>query len=125
MTGKENTLGRKYDIKQEKQIQESRSNGQSSVTLNERRFSLCRSEGKARVLTTIRHVLQAARNPVDLDDRQANAVAARIELDLRIGASFTRLQTLQLQSLGGALDGRIISYGKHILHLVLFLADSV
>jgi hypothetical protein len=58
------------------------------------------------------HVLQAARTPVDLDDRQANAVAARIELDLRIGAAFTRLQTLQLQTLGEALQNRVISYGR-------------
>lgn len=57
------------------------------------------------------HVINAAQHPVDLDDRQANAVSARIELDLRIGASFTRLQTLQLQSLGEVLADRIISYG--------------
>ena len=58
-----------------------------------------------------RHVIHAAQHPIDLDDRQANAVAARIELDLRIGAAFTRLQTLQLQNLGEALNDRIISYG--------------
>ena len=57
------------------------------------------------------HVIHAAQNPIELDDRQANAVAARIELDLRIGASFTRLQTLQLQGLGAALTDRILSYG--------------
>lgn len=42
------------------------------------------------------HVIQAARNPIDLDEKQAQAVAARIELDLRIGAAFTRMQTLNL-----------------------------
>jgi DNA topoisomerase III len=56
-------------------------------------------------------VLQAARRPAELDEQQANAVAARIELDLRIGAAFTRLQTLQLKRLGGPLAERIISYG--------------
>ena len=66
----------------------------------------------------ISHVLQAARNPVDLDERQANAVAARIELDLRIGAAFTRLQTLQLQTMGGELDGRVISYGRYLLSCI-------
>lgn len=63
-------------------------------------------------LSRIRHVLQAARNPVELDERLANAVSARIELDLRIGASFTRLQTLQLKTLGSLLQDRIISYGE-------------
>ena len=63
------------------------------------------------ILKHTRHVLRAANNPVNLDDRQANAVAARIELDLRLGASFTRLQTLSLQGLGGGLEDRVISYG--------------
>lgn len=57
------------------------------------------------------HVLQAARSPVELDEFQANAVAARIELDLRIGAAFTRLQTLQLQAVSAILKDKIISYG--------------
>ncbi|KAL1971071.1 hypothetical protein VTN77DRAFT_22 [Rasamsonia byssochlamydoides] len=69
------------------------------------------------------HVLQAARSPVDLDERQANAVAARIELDLRIGAAFTRLQTLQLQSLGEALKDRIISYGSCQFPTLGFVVD--
>ena len=64
------------------------------------------------ILTHCSHVIHAAQHPIDLDDRQANAVAARIELDLRIGAAFTRLQTLQLQNLGEALQDRILSYGR-------------
>lgn len=44
------------------------------------------------------HVLQAANSPIDLDFRQAEAVDARIEIDLRIGAAFTRFQTLLLQA---------------------------
>lgn len=39
-------------------------------------------------------------------------MATRIELDLRIGAAFTRLQTLQLKSLGDLLSDKIISYGS-------------
>lgn len=68
---------------------------------------------RARFSNTERaHVIQAAHNPINLDERQANAVAARIELDLRIGASFTRLQTLQLQTVTDKLAEQIISYGK-------------
>lgn len=58
------------------------------------------------------HVLRAAREPVELDEWQANAVAARIELDLRIGAAFTRLQTLQLQAVVAVLKEKVISYGR-------------
>lgn len=39
-------------------------------------------------------------------------MAARIELDLRIGAAFTRLQTLQLQTVVAALKEKVISYGR-------------
>lgn len=48
---------------------------------------------------------------MELDEYQANAVAARIELDLRIGAAFTRLQTLQLQAVVAVLKEKVISYG--------------
>ncbi|KAG8214045.1 DNA topoisomerase [Butyriboletus roseoflavus] len=41
---------------------------------------------------------RAAQQPVDLDLGQADAVEARILLDLRIGAAFTRMQTLALQN---------------------------
>ena len=58
------------------------------------------------------HVLQAALNPIELDQRQVDAVAARIELDLRLGAAFTRFQTLSLQNMGPELADRVISYGE-------------
>ena len=59
------------------------------------------------------HVIQAARNPIDLDEKQAQAVAARIELDLRIGAAFTRMQTLNLQQFLAQVgeEKKVISYG--------------
>lgn len=63
------------------------------------------------MLTASSHVLQAARALIELDELQANAVAARMELDLRIGAAFTRLQTLQLQSYTAHLTDQPISYG--------------
>lgn len=59
-----------------------------------------------------RHVIQAARRPFNLDDCQVNAVEARIELDLRIGYAFTRLQTMSLQALGGPLADKMLSYGR-------------
>jgi len=57
-------------------------------------------------------VLHAARNPIDLDQRQIDAVSARIELDLRIGYAFSRFQTKLIQPLGGPLANLMISYGK-------------
>lgn len=58
-----------------------------------------------------RHVINAAKRPVMIDERQVQAVEARIELDLKIGSAFTRKQTLGLKALGGPLDGPTISYG--------------
>ena len=60
-----------------------------------------------------RHIIHAAQHPVVLDYRQASAVNARLELDLRIGAAFTRFQTLTLQERIGAIkeEQRIVSYG--------------
>ena len=63
-------------------------------------------------------MIRAAHNPINLDDRQVNAVSARIELDLRLGAAFTRFQTLTLKTLGGDLEDRIISYGQLFLQFV-------
>jgi len=48
---------------------------------------------------------------MQLDMRQAEAVDARIELDLRIGASFTRFQTLSFQRRYPGLEEGVISYG--------------
>lgn len=42
---------------------------------------------------------------------QANAVEARIILDLKIGSAFTRLQTLKLQQRFQDLEN-VVSYGK-------------
>ncbi|KAL8968669.1 MAG: hypothetical protein Q9197_004756 [Variospora fuerteventurae] len=55
---------------------------------------------------------------------QVSAVAARIELDLRLGAIFTRFQTLTLQTLGGDLaTDRIISYGSCQFPTLGFVVD--
>ncbi|KAI9824145.1 MAG: DNA topoisomerase [Phylliscum demangeonii] len=69
------------------------------------------------------HILQAAQHPVNVDERQANAVAARIELDLRIGAALTRLQTLNLRTLGGELAEMMLSYGSCQFPTLGFVVD--
>lgn len=77
-------------------------------------------------LTFVRHVIQASQNPIQLDDAQANAVAARIELDLRLGAAFTRMQTLALQNLipvQGDERGKLISYGSCQFPTLGFVVD--
>ncbi|KAF9505306.1 hypothetical protein BS47DRAFT_560153 [Hydnum rufescens UP504] len=54
---------------------------------------------------------RAAQHPVELDQAQSDAVEARTLLDLRLGAAFTRMQSLALQGRFGDLDGSLISYG--------------
>ncbi|KAL8824412.1 MAG: hypothetical protein Q9191_005071 [Dirinaria sp. TL-2023a] len=79
---------------------------------------------RARFSNTERaHVIQAAQNPINLDDHQVNAVSARIELDLRLGAAFTRYQTLSLQALGGDLADRVLSYGSCQFPTLGFVVD--
>ena len=60
-----------------------------------------------------------------MDYRQASAVNARLELDLRIGAAFTRFQTLTLQERIGAIkeEQRIISYGTVLTLLNLIIGS--
>ena len=71
-----------------------------------------------------REIVDAMRNVGLLDLNKANAVDARIELDLRIGACFTRFQTLALQSKFEALADKVISYGTNILaHLIQALVS--
>ncbi|KAJ6446600.1 DNA topoisomerase III [Purpureocillium lavendulum] len=69
------------------------------------------------------HVLAAARRLIDLDERQVNAVSARIELDLRIGYAFTRFLTTKLRNLGGPLAERMLSYGSCQFPTLGFVVD--
>ncbi|KIW91083.1 uncharacterized protein Z519_07977 [Cladophialophora bantiana CBS 173.52] len=69
------------------------------------------------------HVVHAAHCPIDMDERQVSAVAARIELDLRIGAAFTRLQSLELQRLSDNLRDQTISYGSCQFPTLGFVVD--
>lgn len=60
-----------------------------------------------------RQIHHAAQHPVELDQAQADAVEARTILDLRLGAAFTRMQTLNLQRRFTQIQeaGGPISYG--------------
>lgn len=71
------------------------------------------------------HIIQAASDPIPLDEQQANAVAARIELDLRLGAAFTRMQTLALQNMVPRPEGQssVISYGSCQFPTLGFVVD--
>ncbi|CAG8767370.1 13867_t:CDS:2, partial [Racocetra fulgida] len=71
------------------------------------RIKVSRAKFSAIISQQIRH---AWHSPVDLDYRQSNAVDARAELDLRIGAAFTRFQTLGLRTLFSELNNKVISY---------------
>ncbi|KTW31478.1 hypothetical protein T552_00121 [Pneumocystis carinii B80] len=68
------------------------------------------------------HIIKAANRPFDIDQRQVNAVAARIEFDLKTGSAFTRFQTLSLQSFE-PLAKEIISYGSCQFPTLGFVVD--
>ncbi|TVY55369.1 DNA topoisomerase 3 [Lachnellula cervina] len=75
------------------------------------------------------HIITAAKNPIDLDDRLVDAVSARIELDLRIGSAFTRMTTHAVRPLGGTLaydergKRRVVSYGPCQFPTLGFVVD--
>ena len=56
-------------------------------------------------------VLRAVRSAGPLNDAAAAAVSARRELDLRLGAAFTRMQTFALAGRFETLVGNTVSYG--------------
>lgn len=65
-------------------------------------------------MLNLRQIHHAAQHPVELDRAQADAVEARIILDLKVGSAFTRMQTLILQARFGQLaEGKnVVSYGS-------------
>ncbi|KAF1834803.1 prokaryotic type I DNA topoisomerase [Decorospora gaudefroyi] len=72
------------------------------------------------------HVIRASQNPVRLDEAQAQAVSARIELDLRLGVAFTRMQTLALQNMIPQQSedrNKLISYGSCQFPTLGFVVD--
>lgn len=117
---RESTLEKKSSMLPRKATTESLSSVPLSATSNERKpgplFVTC----ECLSLTICSHILTAARRLTDLDQKQVDAVDARIELDLRIGYAFTRFLTISLRPLGGALQERTISYGK-LARVLLFV----
>ncbi|KAI1282411.1 DNA topoisomerase [Xylaria sp. FL0933] len=69
------------------------------------------------------HIINASKNLINLDHRQVNAVASRIELDLRIGYAFTRFLTINLKSLGGVFQQLLLSYGSCQFPTLGFVVD--
>jgi DNA topoisomerase-3 len=65
-----------------------------------------------KVFSTNSEIMIAWNNLINLDYNSAEAVDARTELDLRIGAVFTRFQTLTLKPKFYDLkDQSVLSYG--------------
>ena len=94
----------------------SRSSGHGSAISKERKPTPHRDSCRRRTKPLFSHILSAARRLTALDDKQVDAVSARIELDLRIGYAFTRFLTLNLRPLGGPLSKLTLSYGKRTSH---------
>lgn len=114
MTARASILGLKFDKRLSKVIRGYKSNVQGSATRKERKCHPRLRFRNAPSNMNSRHIVRAAQNPIDLDDRQVTAVSARIEIDLRLGAAFTRYQTLTLQNMGGDLAEKLISYGQYL-----------
>lgn len=80
----------------------------------------CRDARRSRSLRVYRarfsslvpaEIQRAIRNLSQLDELQADAVDARQEIDLRLGAAFTRFQTTLLQHRFNTQNEGVISYG--------------
>ncbi|KAJ3193188.1 DNA topoisomerase 3-alpha [Irineochytrium annulatum] len=72
-----------------------------------------------------REVLRAWTNLQEMDWNQVSAVDTRQELDLRIGAAFTRFQTLYLQNkFPQQLEDNIVSYGSCQFPTLGFIVDQ-
>lgn len=68
-------------------------------------------------------IFRAMNSLVDPDERTSQAVDVRSELDLRIGAAFTRFQTLRLQKVFPANIDSLVSYGSCQIPTLGFVAQ--
>ncbi|CCG25543.1 Top3 protein [Candida orthopsilosis Co 90-125] len=69
------------------------------------------------------HILRAAKSPIELDMKAASAVSCRMELDFRVGTSFTRLLTDNLKSKNIIDKKDIASYGTCQFPTLGFVVD--
>ncbi|KAI9488155.1 DNA topoisomerase [Zychaea mexicana] len=93
---------------------------ESICTQVNRRIQVWRARFSAMQAGPIHH---AANNHVQLDRRQVAAVESRSELDLRIGAAFTRLQTIRLNEFFNNTERAIVSYGSCQFPTLGFVVD--
>ncbi|KFB52593.1 AGAP010028-PA-like protein [Anopheles sinensis] len=69
-------------------------------------------------------IKRAVENLIQPDQRQSDAVNVRSELDLRIGAAFTRYQTLRLQKIFPQdISNNLVSYGSCQIPTLGFVAQ--
>lgn len=68
---------------------------------------------------TYGNIVHALENLVDIDVNESNAVEARIELDLRLGSAFTRIQTINIKR------DTVISYGPCQIPTLNFVVERM
>eukprot|EP00035_Acanthoeca_spectabilis_P009074 m.162373 g.162373 ORF g.162373 m.162373 type:complete len:499 (+) comp14603_c1_seq1:19-1515(+) len=72
---------------------------------------------------TAHQIRQALDRLVEPNKHEADACDARSEIDLRVGAAFTRFQTLRLQQMYQALADDVVSYGGCQFPTLGFVVD--
>ncbi|KAI5966975.1 TOP3 [Candida pseudojiufengensis] len=99
-----------------KEIFDAARKGNSQITLNNVWRSKFSHLGR-------QHILSAANAPIQLDMKAANAVQCRMEVDLRVGLSFTRLLTDNLKNAKIIKDKEVASYGTCQFPTLGFVVD--
>jgi DNA topoisomerase III len=101
------------------EIERAAKKGNAHIQVKRAHFNNLEREYFLLSIDLISHIIHAALHPVLLDYRQAAAVNARQELDLRIGSAFTRFQTFSLQRSIGAFkeQNKVISYGRSLYRI--------
>jgi len=72
---------------------------------------------------TDRDIFRACRNPEQPNAQMRDAVDARMEVDLRLGAAFTRFQTLRYQKRYEEVAHTLLSYGPCQFPTLGFIVD--